>query len=339
MVKQMPKRYWGLSLGEAAKYVPQARRGNFIAIGWDELPDLKAWAQREGQDQKGLWEEFRVFYKLRCPSDTSIQSGIQASQVWSFVIGMKPGDIVLVRESPKKKVHVAQVAGAYQFVAAPEDGCEYRHRRQVEWIREDVDRDALPEGLKPPLRSLLTIFSLDAHVAEIDEVLGTVELTGPKLVDAVLKNLDTLDGHQFQHLVADVLETMGFTAVESPPGPDWGTDVVGVLNASDLAKVTFRLQVKKVKGGVGRDEVSKIRGVLQRGDQGAIVSLHGFTAQARREAENPKLEPAVTLIDGEALVNHMLRHYDDLPGQIKQLFPLRRREIPPAEQFVFVRRT
>jgi restriction system protein len=337
MVRHTARRYWGLSVGEAAKYVPQARRGNFIAIGWNELPDLKAWAQREGEDQKGLWEEFRVFYKLRYPSDTSIQSGIQAGQVWSFVIGMKPGDIVLVREPPKGKVHIAEVAGAYQFAAAPEDGCEYRHRRKVRWIREDVDREALPEGLKTSLRSLLTIFNLDARAAEIAEVLGTIEVTGRELVAAMLHNLGTLDGHQFQHLVAEVLETMGFTAVESPPGPDWGTDVVGVLNASDLAKVTFRLQVKKVKGGVGRDEVSRIRGVLEQGEQGAIVSLHGFTAQARREAENPNRKP-VALIDGEALVNHMLRHYDDLPAKINELLPLRRREIPPADQFVFVKR-
>jgi restriction endonuclease Mrr len=94
--------------------------------------------------------------------------------------------------------------------------------------------------------------------------------------------------------------------------------------------------VKKVKGRVGRDEVSKIRGVLARGEQGAIVSLHGFTAQARREARDPKFK-RITLIDGETLVDHMLRHYGELPSEIKALIPLRRREIPPAEQFTFVR--
>jgi restriction system protein len=327
------KRYWAMHLGEGGKYVQTARELGFVAIGWHELGDL-TWLG--ASEREAAARRLRESY-TRAYGGTSIQVGLNARQIWNFCREMYQGDVVVVPDPSARVVMVGTVTGRHEYKQGWGDTCPYPNRRTARWIKE-VARDDLSQKLKNTLGSLLTIFSLDAHATEIEEVLGTVELTGPELVAAVLDSLATLGGYQFQHLVADVLDTMGFTTVEPGIGPDWGTDVVGVLNASDLANVTFRVQVKKVKGRVGRDEVSRIRGVLAQEEQGAIVSLRGFTAQARREAENPKLKP-VTLIDGETLVDHMLRHYDDLPGHIKELLPLRRREIPPAEQFVFVKRS
>lgn len=338
MLKHMPRRYWGLSVGEAAKYVPEARRGNFIAIGWNELPDLKAWAQREGQDQKRLWEEFRVFYKLRYPSDTLIQSGIQASQVWSFVIGMKPGDIVLVRESPKKKLHVAQVAGAYQFVAAPEDGCEYRHRREVEWIREDVDRDALPEGLKTSLRSLLTIFNLDKHryaIEElIEELMGVV--TGDDLVEVVLRRMAGLGPPQFEDFVGHLLGLAGFSASVTQRVSDKGVDIIGTLSAAGLAEITLNVQVKRIRSNVGIPEILQLRGTLGPDEHAAFVTLAGFTKQAIAEAQAPG-KKGIMLIDGEMLVDMILEHYDELSEEYKELLKLQKKGAPLREQFATLR--
>ena len=334
MVKQMPKRYWGMSLGEAAKYVPQARRGNFIAIGWDELPDLKAWAQREGQDQKGLGEEFRVFYKLRYPSDTSIQSGIQASQVWSFVIGMKPGDIVLVRESPKKKLHVAQVAGAYQFVAAPGDGCEYRHRRNVEWIRQDVEQQELPEGLKKSLHSRLTIFNLDKHRQAIEELMGVV--TGDDLVRVVLTRIEKLDPPQFEDFVGHLLGLAGLSVLITQRSGDKGVDIIGTLSAAGLAEITLNVQVKSIRSNVGIPEILQLRGTLGADGHGAFVTLTGFTKQAIAEAQAPGRK-GIMLIDGEMLVDMILEHYDELSEEYKELLKLEKKGAPLREQFATLR--
>ena len=334
MLKHMPRRYWGLSVGEAAKYVPQARRGNFIAIGWNELPDLKAWAQREGQDQKRLWEEFRVFYKLRYPSDTLIQSGIQASQVWSFVIGMKPGDIVLVREPPKGKLHVAQVAGAYQFLAAPEDGCEYRHRRQVEWIREDVDRAALPEGLKTSLRSLLTIFNLDKHRYAIEELMGVV--TGDDLVEVVLRRMAGLGPAQFEDFAGHLLGLAGFSASVTQTVGDKGVDIIGTLSAAGLAEITLNVQVKRIRSNVGIPEILQLRGTLGPDEHAAFVTLAGFTKQAIAEAQAPGRK-GIMLIDGEMLVDMILEHYDELSEEYKELLKLEKKGAPLREQFATLR--
>jgi restriction system protein len=324
------RRYWAVHLGEGGKYVDQARRGDFIAIGWHEMGDLSrlAAASRDVAAHR-LRELYASTY-----GGTKLQIGLSSGQIWNFVREMQIGDFVLVPDPMQRVVMIGRVTTQHHHREDWGDDCPYPNRRGAGWIKE-VARDDISQKLRYTLGSLLTVFSLDSYAGEIMQILGTREVTGEQLVQAVIAKLYELDGYQFQDLVAEVMGTMGFTTVSSPPGPDRGTDVVGVLNAAGLTNVTFRIQVKRLKGTVGIGEVRRIRGVLGQEEQAAIVSLGGFTKQAQEEAQNPRLR-VVTLMDGETLVEHILRHYDEIGSHVRDLIPLRRRQIHPAEQFVMV---
>jgi restriction system protein len=325
------RHYWGISLGEGGKYVSEAKRGDFVAIGWNELGDLKRWRELRRQDGNRLSQQFRAFYRQRFPSDTAIQSGIGAAQVWNFVVVMKPGDIVLMRDPPRRKVHIAEVAGAYEFVEAPHDGCEYRHRREVRWVGREIDREDLPEGLDSSLRSLLTIFNLDKWRDAIEEQMGTV--VGERLVEVVLNRIQGLSAPQFEQFVGHILTLAGFSASVTRPVGDKGVDVVGTLGAAGLAEITLNVQVKKIRTNVGIEHILQLRGTLGQDEHGAFVTLGGFTRQAVTEAQAPG-KKGIMLVDGQSLVDMVLQHYEQLSQEYKDLLKLRKREVPLRDQFV-----
>jgi restriction system protein len=335
MAGSVVKRYWGVSIGEGGRYVPQAVNGNFIAIGWDELGDLQAWERRRDEEQNRLWDEFRAFYRKVVPSETLIQSGIQAGQVASFVLAVRPHDIALVRDPLDRRIHIAEVVGRYQHVKAPQDGCPYRNRRQVRWIRR-VERRDLPEPLKTSLFSLLTIFNLDKHRDAIEELIHD-EKPRPRpvagdLVGTVKERLMGMPPHDFQQFVAEILGAVGFMPAVNRIGPDGGVDVIGTLNADNLAEIALQVQVKRIAGNTGIKEILQLRGTLGEQEHGAFVTLAGFTKAAREEAEAPGRK-RIKLIDGEALVELVLKHYDELSDRYRQLLGVERREMPLKDQF------
>ena len=334
MDEQMTRRYWGISIGKGGRYVPHARHGNFIAVHWSELNDLQAWEQRHGEDTKRVQDEFFAFYKERVPEETAL--GIQAGQLWNFAVAMKPGDIALVRDPVPGKVHIAEVAGPYKYVQTPDDGCEYQHRKAVRWVRGNVAREELPEGLRTSLGSLLTIFSLDKHRDAIEYLMGGPPPLPPPERDVVRhtrERLMDLAPHRFQQFVGDLLSLAGFSVVVNRIGPDGGVDIFGTLNAENLAEISVRVQVKRIAGNAGIKEVLQLRGSLVEQDHSALfITLGAFTKAAKEEAEAPG-KKKIRLIDGQGVIDLVLKHYDELPVQYRELLGLKRREIPLREQF------
>jgi len=333
MAKQTQRRYWGISLGEGGRYVSQARHGNYIGIGWNELGDLTPWAERlyEGDDK--LRDELRSVYRKVFPEETAVQSGIQAGQVASFVFGMRPGDIALVRDPVVKRVHVTEVIGSYLYVEKPEDGCPYRHRREVRWTPEEINRSELPEALKTSLYSQLTVFNLDKRRDEIEWLLGgSKPADSGGLVQVVRKRLMGLAPHEFQRLVGEILGLAGFSVVVNEIGPDGGVDVIGTFDAGNLAEITLCVQVKRITGSTGIKDILALRGTLKERDQGAFITLGSFTKQARQEAEAPG-KNKVRAIDGEEFIDLILERYDELPMEYKNLLSLQRVKTPLREQF------
>jgi len=66
------------------------------------------------------------------------------------------------------------------------------------------------------------------------------------------------------------------------------------------------------------------------------VTLTGFTKQAIAEAQAPG-KKEIMLIDGEALADMILEHYEELSQEYKELLRLMKREVPLREQFATLR--
>ena len=336
------KRYWGMKLGEGGKYVDLGRRGNYIAIGFrgegSELPDLSEWASKA--HAATWWEELKDFYKAYHLTDSPMQIAINAGQVRNFAVEMSPGDLALVPDSARRVVCVAEISGGYEYVPSPTDGCPYVHRRIVAWLRE-VDRSKLPEKLKTSLGALQTIFSLDKHSDAIEALLGgkppsplpEVTVTDDELVKALIDRLLEMGPSDFETFVGHVFTLAGFSTIVTQPAGDKGVDVIGTLNAEGLAEISLKIQVKRIKANIGIGEILGLRGTLEQEEQGVLVTLGSFTKQAVEETEHPRKKP-IRLLDGEALVDLVLRHYDELDPKYRQYLQIERRDVPLREQFV-----
>jgi restriction endonuclease Mrr len=209
-------------------------------------------------------------------------------------------------------------------------------RRAVTWIT-DLPRKSLPGKLASSLGALVTIFSLSNRASEIRSVLSG-EVARPvvteKAIDVVEHVLDQLHGmhpKDFEAFVASYFQAIGYDAEATQYVGDGGIDVEGTLDAEGLAKVLLRVQVKRTKSSVGIDTVLKTRGALAVDEQGAIIALGGFTAQARAEAEADG-KKTIVLVEGESFVEMLLDHWADLDDEAQRSLAVRPREPLPLQQ-------
>jgi restriction system protein len=330
-------RYWGVRLGEGGKYVENGRKGNYIAIGWDDLPDI-SWILEDSNEDK-VWEQLVNKYK-KIYDGSKLSISLNSGQIWNFVKGIQNEDIVLVPDSQKRIVLIGKVKGSYTYLIEPKDGCHYKHRRTVDWLKE-VPRDSLTQKLKNSMGSLLTVFNLDHHSEEIEEINGIkiankvkTEVTGEKLVAVIIGRLLKLSPRDFEIFTRDLLSVIGFEAATSQYVGDKGIDVTGSLNA-EVASIILRIQVKRLTSSVGIEEVQRLRGTLSSDEHGAIVTTAKFTRQAQEEAQDSK-KKQITLIDADRLVDLVLTHYDQLDKKYKDLLKLQKKEIPLLESFTAI---
>lgn len=326
--------YWGVRLGQGGQFVGVAREKGFIAVGWNELGDL-AWlaaATDEGAARKRLHEEYTRSY-----GDQGMKGSLREGQIWRFVREIRDGDVVLVPSASKMGVvHFGRVTGSYAYVAAPSDGCPFRLRHTVEWIR-DASRKELPAKLGSSVNSMLAVFSLAHRAPEIRAFLaGESEAphSSPAAVDIfdhIVQRLLDLHPKAFEEFVADYFKAIGYDAEPTSYVADGGIDVVGSLEAEGLATVLLRVQVKRSKSNVGIETVLKTRGALGIDEQGAIISLGGFTENARAEAESEG-KKTITLVEGETFVEMLLDHWSDLSEDARKVLGVRPREVAPVRE-------
>ncbi len=115
---------------------------------------------------------------------------------------------------------------------------------------------------------------------------------------------------RFEALIADLLIQMGFdenTVQVTQRSSDGGIDVTGVFRATGITHLHTAVQVKRWKGSVGAKVVRELRGSLEAHQHGIIITTGTFTRAAREEAVAPG-KKSITLIDGEALVNLLIKH-------------------------------
>jgi restriction system protein len=329
--------YWGVRLGEGGKFVKACYNSKIIAIGWFDLDNLE-WLNSEKNPEKALEllkKKFRENHK-----DNSSESSIslKCGEIFRFVREFKEGDIVLVPEPQERKIIIGKITGPYRYVETPKDGCDYKHRRAVEWLKE-LPRDELSQKLKNSL-VWLTVVSLEDHSLEIDALiqgqkakLPEKEVTGEGLYKAIIERLKEMEPRNFEKFIAHLLDILGFdSATPMNYVGDKGIDVIGKLD-SGLTNITVHVQVKKVSGSLGIGEVLNIRGTLGTGEHGAIITTSRFTNQAEEEAQRPEKIP-ITLIDGERLVELVLEHYEEFDEEYKDLLNIDKKEIPMKDRFI-----
>jgi len=150
----------------------------------------------------------------------------------------------------------------------------------------------------------------------------------------ILKKLTDMSPRKFEYFISHLLQIMGFEVEQTGSTRDGGVDIKGML-FTDITSIRLKVQVKRWKDNVGSEVVRNLRGALDQtlGEGGVIITTSDFTKDAYEEAERRGARK-IDLINGERLVELILKYYDKLDDEYKKKFGLRRK--PLYEQFEVV---
>lgn len=132
------------------------------------------------------------------------------------------------------------------------------------------------------------------------------------LTQQILERIRNAPPGFFENLVVDLLLKMGYGGARGDAGRvigktgDEGID--GTIEQDPLGLDTVYVQAKRWNGTVGRPEIHKFVGALQgqRAKKGVFITTSSFSDDASKYAS--QIDTKIILIDGENLVNLMLRY-------------------------------
>ncbi len=332
---------WGIHAGKTGEADLLFLNENIIALGWGQMGDLKALGSTR--------EHFKQHYAATYQEAAKAKPGsvpTSAGQLFRFVHEMQIGDYVVYPSKHPKRVHLGRVTGDYQYSTS--DNSHYPQRRKVEWIR-DLPRTAFSQGALYEIGSALSLFAVKNYADEFwsaihsthplplgpakkDETLAEVSQDVEETTrDFILKILaQETKGHPFAYFVGNLLTTMGYRIRVSPEGADGGVDIVAHKDELGFEPPIIKVQCKSTEGSVGDPLISQLYGKVSPSEFGLFVTLGTFTNQAVQFA---RTKSNLRLVDGEALVELVLEHYEALDSKYKGMIPLRKAYIPePALQ-------
>ena len=199
-------RVWLLAPGPGARYWDEFRTKGIIAIGWDELGDLRAF-----DDRQGIHEQLRNILNKPNPLNDSLAC-------YQFAHEMQRGDHVIVKQGTTLLLGHGVIESDYEY---DETRPELRHTRRVRWERTGRWRLPKEQAITP---KTLTDFTGYRWVPFAFEVMkgGTPPPLPPNgdpprytrreaLADLFMPEAE------FDHII-DAMERKKNIVLEGPPG-------------------------------------------------------------------------------------------------------------------------
>lgn len=333
---------WGVHMGSQVGLDPI--EGNYVGIGWAELGDLNPLPNDR--------EAFKQALRTSLPDAKEASIRTQASCIYRFVHGVKLGDYVVYPCKVNRLVYIGQVVGGYVHVAGADDD-EYPNRRAVKWLTPNgLERGQFSQAALYEIGAFITLFEVKVNVAEffgyVSDVTPQPELlpvaadveaqaddvtsqhiayvAAESTVDFVIRQLHTqLTGYEFEAFIAHLLTCMGYTAYATQKSGDGGVDVIAHKDAFGFEPPVIKVQCKRSLSSNGTPEINQLLGTLGDGEYGLFVNLGSYSKDARAiERSKSKL----TLMDGQAVVELIFKHYQQLAPHYRALLPLKQIFVP-----------
>jgi hypothetical protein len=139
-------RVWAIGAGEGAAQWPIFQAQGRIAIGWEDLGDL-----RQFETQDSLQEAIKRIY------DRQQQPWNDSLACFQFCHQMAVGDEVFVKQGRSRVLGYGRIVGEYEYDATVPD---YRNVRRVEWL--SVGNWPLTDAATLPTKTLTDVTTLAA---------------------------------------------------------------------------------------------------------------------------------------------------------------------------------
>lgn len=336
---------WVLHISKDETTAIRARDEGFVCIGWSKLGDLNQYPTRDALKEAMLktWPDWKPKKVYSC-----------YGQVFRFAHEMKVGDPVVLPIKQTREIAIGRIADEYRY--APEGSdfrkLDYANLRDVEWLAV-VERTVFSQAALHSFGSFSSVSTSDDHLDEVLSVLqgdhhsegesDQEEPTGqpaepdadedaPNLYETALQETEDYllkawqrTGAHFEHVVAAVFEAMGYTAKVTQASGDHGVDVIAHPDPLGLETPYIKVQAKSGTSTIGERETNQLKGCLNAGEKGILISLGKFASGAENVARST---PDLQLIGAKEFVSLFLEHYDRLEPTWQAKYPLKRAFVP-----------
>ena len=314
----------------------------FISVGWDDVGDLTL----VGSDKEAMKHKVAATRPNAKPGAIPVWAGV----LLRFAFEMQLGDLVVYPYRPDSTLNFGRIDGDYYYDAAVP---MHRNRRKVTWLKTGVPRAQFSKSARYEVGSAVTLFRVKNHVLEfadfvndttpptpddavitppdvpVDEAAANAEdepnaerietYTRDFIIETLLKELE---GAQFEHFVAHLLEAMGYRTQVTQASGDGGFDVIAHRDPLGLEPPIIKVQCKRTVGPVGAPAVQALTGTLAPGGQelGLFVTLGAYSKDA---VHLGRTRQDLRLVNGTDLVRLIFEHYERFSPEWKRLLPMR----------------
>lgn len=321
----------------------RARDEGFVCIGWTDIGDLSPYDTRP---------KMRTAMETAYPSWGPKTISSSYGQPYRFAHEMEIGDPIVFPVPPTREIAIGRIAGKYRWANEDQDlaNNDRTNVRSVEWLKV-MPRTAFSQAALHSFGAFLAVSTSNDYLEEVQLVLQGETMIEKPIVspaeemddadgEATAKNLyeaaaqETEDyllkawqktGATFEEVVGAVFEALGYTATVTQASVDHGVDVIAHPDALGLERPYIKVQVKSGLSSIGEPEVNQLKGLLNPGEQGVLVSLGKFTSGAQAVERS---SPNVTLVGPQRFVRLFLNHYDKLAPEWRARFPLKQVFVP-----------
>lgn len=332
-------RLWVVHIGNNARLAERARNEGFMCIGWTKVGDLTPY---------NTIGKMKTAHTDAWPNKTRQSIANTASQVYRFAHEMRVGEPVVYPIKGGRDVMIGRIAGPYEWSSDPElmEG-DYNNIRKVDWLArvprlrfsqaalrsfgsfssvstsDDYLDEVLailedPEGSAEQVAAEETPVQDDAAVEGEEEEASAAEEATQATKDYLLRRWSRT-AQDFEEVAAAVFRALGYTATTQAGTHDLGVDVVAHKDPLGVTPPILKIQCKSGTSKIGAREVKQLRGVLNQGEKGILVSLGGFSNDAQHTEQN---DANLILIDSDRFVELFLNCYADLSPEMRHRFPL-----------------
>lgn len=331
---------WVVHISNNARLAERARNEGFICVGWTKLGDVSSFDS---------FPKMRKHFAEMSPNKSKNSVGNSASQLYRFAHEMQIGDAVVYPIKGGRDVMIGEIAGDYQWSDDQDlrDG-DYNNIRKVNWLAR-VPRVRFSQPALRSFGSFSSVSSSDDYLDEVREVLADPEADRTSAADEVESGQETNGSEEteedavsaaeeatqatkdyllrrwsrtaqtFEEVAAAVFRAMGYTAKVQQGTGDLGVDVVAHKDPLGVEPPIMKIQCKSGTNAVGAPALKQLRGTLNPGEKGILISLGGFSKDAFHTEQN---DANLILIDSDRFVELFLDNYAKLSPEMRHRFPL-----------------
>lgn len=197
-----------------------AMLNDYICIGWSELNDLSQISSKE---------DLEIRYSNVYPLDKKMTKAQNVGQIFRFVKEASIGDYVIY--ITKNNISIGTIVSDYYYDNNVYDDqyLDYVHKRKVNWLIKEFDRNKISKNFNSSLSTAMTFFKLNDYKSVIADIInGIFQIDNDDLIELEKFDFDNLNKSGINLIVYGTPGCGKSYYVKNELLPKYGSDLNGI---------------------------------------------------------------------------------------------------------------